>query len=92
MGDLHNLFGRVNEVHVFLEDDEEDGFYIEDQIKGFTVNDVLGFTQYDGHILTRQLKKQIDRATKADIIKPREGTRMLDEYAEILRGHTYLAT
>lgn len=92
MGDLHNLFGRVNEVHVFLEDDEDDGFYIEDYIKGFTVNDVLGFTQYDGHILTRQLKKQIDRATKADIIKPREGTRMLDEYAEILRGHTYLAT
>lgn len=92
MGDLHNLFGRVNEVHVFLEDDEEDGFYIEDSIKGFTVNDVLGFTQYDGHILTRQMKKQIDRATKADCIKPREGTRMLDEYAELLRGHTYLAT
>ena len=92
MGDLHNLFGRVDEVHVFLEDDEEDGFYIEDSIKGFTVNDVLGFTQYDGHILTRQLKKQIDRATKADIIKPREGTRMLDEYAELLRGHTYLVT
>lgn len=92
MGDLHNLFGRVNEVHVFLEDDEDNGFYIEDSIKGFTVNDVLGFTQYDGHILTRQLKKQIDRATKADMIKPREGTRMLDEYAEILRGHTYLVT
>ncbi|MFT5622741.1 MAG: arginine decarboxylase, partial [Bacteroidia bacterium] len=91
MGDLHNLFGRVNEVHVFLEDDEENGFYIEDSIKGFTVNDVLGFTQYDGHILTRQLKKQIDHATKSDIIKPREGTRMLDEYAEILRGHTYLS-
>lgn len=92
MGDLHNLFGRVNEVHVFLEDDEEDGFYIEDSIKGFTASDVLGFTQYDGHILTRRMKKQIDRATKADEIKPREGTRMLDEYAELLRGHTYLAT
>ena len=36
MGDLHNLFGRVDEVHVFLEDDEENGFYIEDSIKGFT--------------------------------------------------------
>jgi arginine decarboxylase len=92
MGDLHNLFGRVNEVHVFLEDDEEDGFYIEDSIKGFTTSDVLGFTQYDGHILTRRLKKQIDRATKADEIRPREGTRMLDEYTELLRGHTYLAT
>ena len=92
MGDLHNLFGRVNEVHVFLEDDEEDGFYIEDSIKGFTVNDVIGFTQYDGHILTRRMKKLIDRATKDDMIKPREGTRILDEYAELLRGHTYLAT
>lgn len=92
MGDLHNLFGRVNEVHVFLEDDEEDGFYIEDSIKGFAVSDVLGFTQYDGHILTRRMKKQIDRATRADEIKPREGTRMLDEYVGFLRGHTYLAT
>jgi len=92
MGDLHNLFGRVNEVHVFLEDDEEDGFYIEDSIKGFTASDVLGFTQYDGHILTRRMKKLIDRATKADEIKPREGTRILDEYVELLRGHTYLAT
>lgn len=92
MGDLHNLFGRVNEVHVFLEDDEDDGFYIEDSIKGFAVSDVLALTQYDGHILTRQMKKQIDRATKADQIKPREGTKMLDEYVEFLRGHTYLAT
>jgi len=92
MGDLHNLFGRVNEVHVFLEDDAEDGFYIEDSIQGFSVSDVLGFTQYDGHILTRRMKKLIDRATKADEIKPREGTRILDEYAQLLRGHTYLAT
>lgn len=92
MGDLHNLFGRVNEVHVFLEDDEEDGFYIEDSIKGFTASDVLGFTQYDGHLLTRQMKKQIDRATRADQIKPREGTRMLDDYTDLLKGHTYLAT
>jgi arginine decarboxylase len=92
MGDLHNLFGRVNEVHVFLEDDEEDDFYIEDSIKGFTANDVLGFTQYDGHLLARQMKKQIDRATREDLIKPREGTRMLDQYTELLKGHTYLAT
>lgn len=91
MGDLHNLFGRVNEVHVFLEDDEEDGFYIEDSINGFTINDVFGFTQYDGHLLTRLMKKQVDRATREDQIKPREGTRILDEYANLLSSHTYLA-
>jgi arginine decarboxylase-like protein len=34
MGDIHNLFGRVNEVHVFLDDDEESGYYIEETIAG----------------------------------------------------------
>ena len=90
MGDLHNLFGRVNEVHIFLEDDEEDGFYIEDSIQGFSVNEVLKLTQYDGQMLSRKLKKQIDRATKEDLIKPREGTRILDEYLQILKSQTYL--
>ena len=37
------------------------------------------------------MKKIIDRATKDDQIKPREGARMLDEYVKLLRGHTYLA-
>lgn len=91
MGDLHNLFGRVNEVHVFLEDDEEDGFYIEDSIPGFSVNEVLKLTQYDGQMLSRKLKKQIDRATKEDQIKPREGTRILDEYLQVLKSQTYLS-
>jgi len=80
----------VNEVHVFLEDDEEDGFYIEDSIPGFSVNEVLKLTQYDGQMLSRKLKKQIDRATKEDLIKPREGTRILDEYLQILKSQTYL--
>lgn len=91
MGDLHNLFGRVNEVHVFLEDDEEDGFYIEDSIPGFSVNEVLEFTQYDGQMLSRKMKKQIDIATKKDQIKPREGTRILDEYIQVLKSQTYLS-
>jgi hypothetical protein len=38
------------------------------------------------------MKKQVDRATKADQIKPREGTRMLAEYSELLQGQTYLST
>ena len=90
MGDLHNLFGRVNEVHVFLEEDEEDGFYIEDSIRGFSVNEVLGFTQYDEHSLLRKMKKQIDGATKNDLIKPREGIRILEHYTRVLSSQTYL--
>ena len=90
MGDLHNLFGRVNEVHVFLEDDEENGFYIEDSIRGFSVNEVLGFTQYDERLLIRKMKKQIDQATKSDLIKPREGIGILEHFNQILSSQTYL--
>lgn len=90
MGDLHNLFGRVNEVHVFLEEDEEDGFYIEQTIRGFTTDEVLGFIQYQGEDLVRAMKKQIDRATRADVVKPREGVRLLNLYTGMLKQKTYL--
>lgn len=90
MGDLHNLFGRVNEVHVFLEEDEEDGFYIEETIRGFSTDEVLDFIQYKGADLTRAMKKQIDAATRNDIVKPREGIRLLNLYTDMLAQKTYL--
>jgi len=46
MGDLHNLFGRVTEVHVFLDPDEESGWYIEEVIEGSTIGEVLAMTQW----------------------------------------------
>ncbi len=92
MGDLHNLFGRVNEVHVFLEEDEVDDFYIEESITGFTVEDVLSLIQHKADELCRMMKKQIDRATKQDLVKPREGVRMLDLYEGLVKGKTYLVT
>src|SRR5690625_7043830 len=90
MGDLHNLFGRVNEVHVFLEDDEDDGFYIEESISGSSVSEVIEFIQYKENDLARAMKKKIDRATKNELDKPREGTRLLDFYVGLLRETTYL--
>ncbi len=90
MGDLHNLFGRVNEVHVFLEEDEEDGFYIEETISGSRVSEIIEFIQYKESDLARAMKRKIDRATKNDLVKPREGTRLLDFYTELLSGKTYL--
>jgi len=44
MGDIHNLFGRVNEVHVFLDDDEECGYYLEATIAGNTIKEVLSMS------------------------------------------------
>jgi arginine decarboxylase len=90
MGDMHNLFSKVPEAHVFLEVDEEDGFYIEEIIPGASNKDVLELTQYHAHDLTRKIKKQIDRATKSNKIRPREGMRLLNFYQKTLESTTYL--
>ncbi len=91
MGDLHNLFGRVNEAHVFLDPDEESGYYIEEMIAGNTIAEVLGMTQYYQNELVKQVKAQVDAAIKGDRIKPTEGMRMLDEYEKGLKDQTYLS-
>jgi arginine decarboxylase len=91
MGDLHNLFGRVNEMHVFLDPDEAAGYYIEEIIEGTTIVQALTSVQYDEKDLARQLKAQIDDAIKSDRIKPSEGMRWLDEYERGLREYTYLS-
>lgn len=91
MGDQHNLFGRTNEVHVFLDPDEESGFYVEEVIPGSTIEQVLGNTQYDPNDLVRKFKGMVDAAIKEDRIKPTLGMRLLDEYRKALSDYTYLA-
>jgi arginine decarboxylase len=91
MGDLHNLFGRVNEVHVFLEPDEPTGYYIEEIIEGNTVIHSLAAVQYDENELKRQMKAQMDEAIKSDRMKPNEAMRLLDEYERGLKAYTYLS-
>ena len=91
MGDLHNLFGRVNEVHVFLEPDEPTGYYIEEIIEGNTIIQSLAAVQYDENELKRQMKAQIDDAIKSDRMKPSEAMRLLDDYERGLKAYTYLS-
>ncbi len=91
MGDLHNLFGRVNEVHVFLEPDEPSGYYIEEIIEGNTVIHSLTAVQYDENELKRQMKAQMDEAIKSDRMKPSEAMRLLDDYERGLKAYTYLS-
>jgi arginine decarboxylase len=90
MGDLHNLFGRVNEAHVFLDEDEESGYYIEETIEGTTMEKVLGLVQYSANELARLMKRQFDKAIKEDRLRPNEGMRMLNEYEKGLKEYTYL--
>ena len=91
MGDLHNLFGRVNEVHVFLEPDEPSGYYIEEIIEGNTIIQSLAAVQYDENELKRQMKAQMDDAIKSDRMKPSEAMRLLDDYEKGLKAYTYLS-
>lgn len=90
MGDLHNLFGRVNEMHVFLDEDEEGGYYIEEEIPGTTVGSVLTHTQWDTKEMARRIKMQLDAAIKSDQLRPNEGMRLLNEYERTLNSYTYL--
>jgi arginine decarboxylase len=90
MGDLHNLFGRVNEAHVFLDEDEDSGYYIEETIEGTTMENVLGLVQYSGNELARLMKRQFDKAIKEDRLRPNEGMRLLNEYEKGLKEYTYL--
>ena len=92
MGDMHNLFGRVNEVHVFLDPDEENGYYIEEVIEGTSIASVLDMVQYDEKALVRSVKKQIDSAIQDDRLKPSEGMRLLAEYSNGLRDLPELLT
>jgi arginine decarboxylase len=90
MGDLHNLFGRVNEAHVFLDEDEESGWYIEETIEGSTIGEVLTMTQWDQNELGRLMKAQVDSAIKGDRLKPNEAMKMLASYEKAMKGYTYL--
>ena len=90
MGDLHNLFGRVNEVHVFLDPDEPQGYYVEEVIKGNTIMESLAWVQYDEKELVRRMKAQVDRAIQNDLLKPSDAMRLLKGYEEGLQDYTYL--
>jgi len=90
MGDLHNLFGRVNEVHVFLDPDEPCGYYLEVVIPGSSISEVLGMVQYDTREMVARVKAQVDAAIKQDRIKPSDGMKLLEDYEKGLRDQTYL--
>ncbi len=90
MGDLHNLFGRSNEIHCFLDASEPEGYYIEEVIPGSTVAQVLADVQYHQNELEKGMKDQIERAVKEGRIKASEGVKILDDYEAQMKAFTYL--
>lgn len=90
MGDMHNMFGRVNEVHVFCDDDDPSDFYIEEYVKGNSAQYVLGTMQYNPEYMAHVIKKNIDKQVQRGKITPREGVKLVDFYEECLNSYTYL--
>jgi arginine decarboxylase len=90
MGDLHNLFGKVNEVHVFLDETEPGGYYVEEVIKGNNIASVLSWIQYSPAHIEQEVKSLIDRKVREGHIKPREGVELQNFYENVLQGYTYI--
>ena len=77
--------------HIFLDPDEESGWYIEEVIEGSTIGEVLAMTQWDKVELMRLLKTQVDSAIKTDRLKPNDAMRLLSDYERLLQEYTYLS-
>ena len=92
MGDMHNLFGRVNEVHVFCDDEDPEDFYLEEVIPGDNIADVLERVQYLPTEMAKIIKKAVDEKIKLGSIKPKEGVTLIDFYEQVMKSYTYLVT
>lgn len=87
LGDMHNLFGDTNTVHVSV---HKDGYEIEQIIDGETVAEVLDYVQYNPKKLVRNVETWVTRSMKSGKITPEEGREFLSNYRSGLYGYTYL--
>jgi arginine decarboxylase len=89
MGDTHNLFGRVSEVHVYGDADEPDQFWIEKVIPGMTVHEMLAQVQYFPNDLNRRMSELVKRKIDAGEVRPGAGMQILDQYTACFSETTY---
>ncbi len=90
LGDLHNLFGDTNTLHVTLAGSGD--YHIEHVVTGDTVTDVLKYVNYDRDDLLARLRRSVEAALKARRITLEDSRRLLRMYEEGLAGYTYLET
>lgn len=87
LGDLHNLFGDTNAVHIAM---TKDGYEIAQVIDGEAVADVLDYVEYNPKKLVRNLESWVTASMKRGAITPEEGRQFLNNYRAGLYGSTYL--
>jgi arginine decarboxylase len=89
MGDAHNLFGRVPEVHIYADGEEEGNFWIEKVIPGTEVQEMLAQVQYFPNDLQRRMNEIIKVKIEAGDLRPKVGMAILDQYMSCFRDGTY---
>jgi arginine decarboxylase len=89
LGDLHNLFGDTNAIHISM--DEQHGYRIERVIEGDSVAEVLSYVQYDKQDLIRRMRGRLENAVRAGKVNLKESALLMRRYEEGLAAYTYLA-
>lgn len=87
LGDMHNLFGDTNAVHISV---YKDRYEIDRVIDGETVEEVLDYVQYNSKKLVRNVEAWVTASMKAGRITPEEGRAFISNYRSGLYGYTYL--
>ena len=87
LGDLHNLFGDTNAVHVCVKNDE---YVIDKIIEGETIADVLDYVQFDHKRMARSIEVWVNQSVKSGVITAEEGREFISNYRSGLYGYTYL--
>ncbi|HLP91621.1 MAG TPA: biosynthetic arginine decarboxylase [Nostocaceae cyanobacterium] len=87
MGNLHNLFGDTNAVHIQL---TPKGYQIEHVVKGDTMSEVVSYVQYDSEDLVESIRQRCENALEEKRITLAESQRLLQTYEQSLRRYTYL--
>ena len=89
LGDLHNLFGDTNAIHISM--DEQHGYRIERVIEGDSITEVLSYVQYDKQELIRRMRSRLEQAVRAGRVNLKESALLMRRYEEGLAAYTYLA-
>ena len=87
MGNLHNLFGDTNVVHIQI---ENNGYQIQSVVRGDTIEEVLNYVQYDSHDLSETMRCCTEKALQKSTISLNEAQKLLQNYSNTLNKSTYL--
>ena len=89
LGDLHNLFGDTDAVHVRLEN--EATYSVDHVVEGNSVDDVLHYVQYERRALIEKVRRTIEEALREGRISLEESARLRTRYRQGLEEYTYLS-